>query len=53
MILNVEWYIIPRELEGEQIIYQIHIKHDSHLKVNLTLKEIKNLDTIGKILKKI
>ena len=32
---------IPRELEVEEIIYQNHIKYDSHLKVNPTLKEIK------------
>ena len=30
-----------RELETKEIIYQNHIKHSSHLKVNLTLKEIK------------
>ena len=27
MSLNEEWYIIPRELEAEEIIYQNHIKH--------------------------
>ena len=36
MSLNEEWYIILRELEAEEIIYQNHIKHDSHLKVNPT-----------------
>ena len=41
MILNEEWYIIPRELEAEEIIYQNHIKHGSHLKINPTLNEIK------------
>ena len=41
MILNEEWYIIPRELEEEEIIYQNHIKHGSHLKINPTLNEIK------------
>ena len=41
MILNKEWQIILRELEAEEIIYQNHIKHGSHLKVNQTLKEIK------------
>ena len=41
MSLNEEWYIIPRELEGEEIIYQNHIKHGSHLKVKPTLKGIK------------
>ena len=41
MTVNEEWYIIPRELEAEEIIYQNHIKHGSHLKVNPTLKEIK------------
>ena len=41
MILNKEWYIIPRELEAEEIIHQNHIKNGSHLKVNPTLKEIK------------
>ena len=41
MILNEEWYIIPRELEEEEIIYQNHIKHGSHLKVNPILNEIK------------
>ena len=41
MSLNEEWYIIPRELEAEEIIYQNHIKHGSHLKVTPTLKEIK------------
>ena len=25
--VNEEWYIIPRELEAEEIIYQNHIKH--------------------------
>ena len=39
--MNEEWYIIPRELEAEEIIYQNHIKHGLHLKVNPTLKEIK------------
>ena len=41
MSLNEEWYIIPRELEAEEIIHQNHIKHDLHLKLNPTLKEIK------------
>ena len=41
MVLNEEWYIILRELEAEEIIYQNNIKHGSHLKVNPTLKEIK------------
>ena len=41
MVLNEEWYIIPSELEAEEIIYQNHIKHGSHLNVNPTLKEIK------------
>ena len=27
MSLNEEWYIILRELEAEEIIYQNHIKH--------------------------
>ena len=40
-ILNEEWYIIARELKIEERIYQNHIKHDSHLKLNPTLKEIK------------
>ena len=33
MTVNDEWYIIPRELEEEEIIYQSHIKHCLHLKV--------------------
>ena len=41
MTVNEEWYIIPRELEAEEIIYQNHIKHDPHLKVNPTVKKIK------------
>ena len=41
MTVNEEWYIIPRELEAEEIIYLNHIKHGSHLKVNPTLKETK------------
>ena len=41
MTLNEEWYIIIQELEAEKIIYQNHIKHGPHLKVNPTLKEIK------------
>ena len=41
MTVKEECYIIPRELEGEEIIYQNHIKHGSLLKVNPTLKEIK------------
>ena len=41
MILNNEWYIIPRKLGAKEIIYQNHIKHGSHLKVNPILKEIK------------
>ena len=53
MSLNEEWYIIQWELEVEKIIYQNHIKLDSHIKVNPTLKEIKNLHTIGTILRKI
>ena len=56
MILDEEQYIIPRELEAEEIIYQNHIKHDSHLKVNSTLKEIKksgyDLNNIEKDLRK-
>ena len=32
MSLNEEWYIILRELEAEEIIYQNYIKHGSHLK---------------------
>ena len=28
MTVNEEWYIIPRELEAEEIIYQNHIKQD-------------------------
>ena len=27
MTVNEEWYIIPIELEEEEIIYQNHIKH--------------------------
>ena len=53
MSLNEEWYIIPRELETEEIIHQNHIKYGPHLKVNPTLKEIINLHTIGTILRKI
>ena len=41
MSLNEEWYIIPRELEAEEIIYQNHIKHFLHLKLNPILTEIK------------
>ena len=41
MTVNEELYIILWELEAEEIIYQYHIKHDPHLKVNQTLKEIK------------
>ena len=41
MSLNEVWYIIPRELEVEELIYQNHIKHFFHLKINPTLKEIK------------
>ena len=41
MSLNEEWYIIPRELEAEGIIYQNHIRHGFHLKINPTLNEIK------------
>ena len=41
MTVKEECYIIQRELYAEEIIYQNHIKHDSHLKVNPTLKEIK------------
>ena len=41
MTLNEEWYIILRELEAEEIIYQNQIKHVPHLKVNPTLKDIK------------
>ena len=41
MTVNEEWYIIPRELEAEEIIYQNHLKQGSHLKVNSNLKEIK------------
>ena len=52
MILNEEWHIILRELE-EEIIHQNHIKHGSHLKVNQTKKRLRNLDTIGTILRKI
>ena len=52
MTVNEERYIIPRKLEAEEIIYQNHIKHSPHLKVNPTLKEIKkssyNLNNIEK-----
>ena len=41
MSLNEEWYIIPQELDAEEIINQNHIKHGLHLKLNPTLKEIK------------
>ena len=41
MSLNEEWYIIPRELEAEEIINRNHIKHGPHLKLNPTLKDIK------------
>ena len=41
MTVNEEWFIIPRKLEDEEIIYQNHIKNDSHLKVNSILKKIK------------
>ena len=34
IILNEEWYLIPRKLEADEIIYQNHIKHGSNLKVN-------------------
>ena len=40
MTVQGECYLISWELEAEEIIYQNDIKHDSHLKVNLTLKEI-------------
>ena len=39
--MKEEWYIIPRELEVEEIIYQNHIKHGPHLKLNPTLKKFK------------
>ena len=41
MSLNEEWYIILWELEAEEIIYQNHIRHCSHLKIYPTLKDIK------------
>ena len=41
MTVNEEWYIIPWELEAEEIIYQNQFKNGSHLKVTPTLKEIK------------
>ena len=41
MSLNEEFYIIQRKLEAEEIIHQNHIKHDPHLKLNQTLKEIR------------
>ena len=41
MSLNEEWYIIPQELEEEEIIHQNHIKHGPYLKLKPTLKEIK------------
>ena len=40
MILKEEWYIVLWELEAEEIIYQNHIKHGSHLKINSALKKI-------------
>ena len=56
MTLNEEWYIIPQELETEEIIYQNHIKHSSHPKVSPTLKEIKksayDWDNIDKYIRK-
>ena len=53
MTVNEELYIIPRELEEEEIIYQNHIKHGLHLKVNPTLKEIKKFAYDWTILRKI
>ena len=53
MILNEEWYIIPQELEVEEIIHQNYIKHGSHLKVNPKLKEIKKSWHNWKILRNI
>ena len=41
MTVKEECYIIPLELEAEEIICQNHIKRGLHLKVNPTLKEIK------------
>ena len=41
LTVKEECYIILRELEAEEIIYQNHIKHGSHLNVNPNLKEIK------------
>ena len=53
MSLNEEWYIISQDIEAVEIIHQNNIKHGPHLKLNPTLKEIKNLNTIGTILRKI
>ena len=53
MILNEEWYIIPRELEAEEIIYQNNIKHGYHLKVNPTENRLRNPHMIGTISRKI
>ena len=38
MTVKEEFYIIPRELEEEEIIYQNHIKHGSLLKSKPNVK---------------
>ena len=34
------WYILPEVWQAKEIIYDAHIKHDSHLKVESTYNEI-------------
>ena len=35
-----DWYILPEVWQAKEIIYDAHIKHGSHLKVELTYNEI-------------
>ena len=36
----IDWYIIPEVWKAQEIIYEAHTKHGSHLKVDPTYKEI-------------
>ena len=35
-----DWYIIPEVWKAQEIIYEAHTKHGSHLKVETTCKEV-------------
>ena len=35
-----DWYIIPKVWEAQEVIYNAHTKHGSHLKIDDTYNEV-------------